>query len=139
MSVCATLAGVATLVAGSGFTLSWTHSVERTEWRERWTETADGLRLVEARVRGSGAGMDPGDGARLEGGWWVWAPALPAVASLALAASGETGDGWTLCDDPRDDPRGGAGDAANGGAGCRELGAAAGEPTLVAPCSPDDA
>ena len=139
MSVCATVAGIATLVAGSGFTLSWTHSVERTEWRERWTVADDGLRLLEARVRGSGAGMDPGDGARLDDGWWVWEPTPPAVPSLALAASGETGGGWTLCDDVGDDVGDGTGDAANGGAGCRELGATAQEPTLVAPCSPDGA
>ncbi len=122
MSVCATVAGLATLVAAAEFTLSWTHSVERTEWREHWTSGPEGLSLVEARVRGSGAGMDPGEGARLEDGWWVWEPALPAVASLVLAASGETGGGWTLCE------------VGGERMGCRVIGARAGAPTRLAGC-----
>ena len=119
MSVCLTLGGAAVVVAASSFTLSWTHSVERTEWRERWTLAADGLRVVEARVRGSGAGMDPGEGARLEDGWWAWSPDAPAVPSLVLAASGATGAGWTLCGDGR----------------CREIGREASrEPIVLEPC-----
>ena len=120
MSVCLTLAGTAAVaVAASDFTLAWTHSVERTAWRERWSlaETG-GLRLDEARVRGSGAGMDPGEGARLEDGWWVWTPTLPPVPALVLAASGATGGGWTLCADGV----------------CRELGATEDEPLVLAPC-----
>ena len=102
MSVCLTLGAGVVGVAAASFTLGWTHSVERTEWRERWTLLDDGrLRAVEARVRGSGAGMDPGEGARLEDGWWVWQPALPPVPSLVLALSGTTGGGWTLCGDGR--------------------------------------
>ena len=119
MSVCLTLAGAATVVATSSFTLAWTHSVERTAWQERWSlAEKDGLRLDEARVRGSGAGMDPGEGARLEDGWWVWTPTLPPVPALVLAASGATGGGWTLCAD----------------GACRELGATGGEPLVLAPC-----
>ena len=114
--------GLATLVAAGDFTLSWTHSVERTEWRERWTIAGDGLRLTEARVRGSGAGMDPGDGARPLDGWWVWTPTLGAVPELALAASGDTGDGWTLCEADGDGSR------------CRTLGAVAGEAIVLRPC-----
>lgn len=119
MSVCATVGGSLMLVASSAFTLSWTHSVERTGWRESWVVAGDALRLTEARVRGSGAGMDPGDGARLVDGWWVWTPTLAPVPSLVLAASGATGGGWTLCDEAWR---------------CVELGAAAGRPVTVARC-----
>ena len=102
MSVCLTLGASVLGIAASTFTLSWTHSVERSEWRERWTLLDDGmLQLREARVRGSGAGMDPGAGARLVNGWWIWQPTLPAVPSLVLALSGATGEGWTLCGDDR--------------------------------------
>ena len=121
--LCLVTGGLATLVATGDFTLSWTHSVERTEWRERWSVAADGLRLSEARVRGSGAGMDPGDGALLVDGWWVWMPALPAVSELVLAASGDTGGGWTLCADAADD------DA------CTTLGAASGDPLVLRACA----
>ena len=124
MTVCAFVGALATAVTGAEFTLGWTHSVERTEWRERWRLEADGLRLVEARVRGSGAGMDPGPGARLEDGWWVWAPTLAAQPELVLAASGDTGGGWRLCPAP------------DGTGPCRTLGARAGPPVRLAACEP---
>lgn len=116
------LAGALTLsLAGPGFTLEWTHSVERVAWRETWAVDGPLLRLVEAAVQGSGAGMEPGDGARLRDGWWVWRPALPPVPEVVLAASGATDSGWRLCD------RAGA---------CHELGGAAGQPVVLRPCPP---
>lgn len=122
MSVCLSVAGSVVVVALSTFQLTWTHSVEHTEWREDWISidvgSGQGLRLVEARVRGSGAGMDPGEGAVLDDGWWVWQPDLPAVPSLVLAASGTTGAGWTLC----------------GETDCREFGTSEGEPVVVKRC-----
>lgn len=111
------LAGTVALSVSGGFTLGWTHSVERSAWQENWQVTSQGLRLTEARVRGSGAGMEPGEGAVLSGGWWVWHPGL-AAPQITLAASGATGRGWTLCTD----------------AGCRELGADAGAPITLRPC-----
>ena len=105
-------------LAGPGFELNWTHSVEKTEWRESWAIGADGLHLTEAAVKGSGAGMEPGADARLEDGWWVWQPDLPPVPSLTLAASGATGGGWRLCDS----------------ATCHEVGAMPGAALHVAPC-----
>lgn len=84
-------------LATSSFTLSWTHSVEKTEWQESWSVENDALVLKEARVKGSGAGMDPGDGAQLIDGWWVWQPTLPPQPELFLAASGATISPWTLC------------------------------------------
>lgn len=106
-------------LADPSFRLDWTHSVEHVEWQEDWRVGAGGLALVAARVRGSGAGMEPGEGARLVGGWWEWPGAL-RVPSLTLAASGATGGGWTLCADGT----------------CRTLGAGAGEPITVRPCAP---
>lgn len=117
-AACLLVAGQMLTLAAGGFTLSWTHSVERTEWRETWSVTPAGLVLDEARVRGSGAGMEPGEGAQLEDGWWVWEPAPAPLPQLVLAASGATGSPWTLCS---------AGD-------CRTLGAEAGEPLVVAAC-----
>ena len=102
------------------FTLSWEHSVERVEWQEVWTVgTAPAtLTLTEARVRGSGAGMEPGADAVLVDGWWLWHPDL-SVPRLALAASGATRSGWTLCADGT----------------CRTLGLTPGAPLVLAPCS----
>ena len=106
------------LADGGSFTLEWTHSVEREEWRETWEVTEDHrLHLTEAAVKGSGAGMEPGPGGHFENGWWVWAPDLPPVPALTLAASGETPSDWTLC-----------------GEDCTQLGATSGQPVQVAPC-----
>ncbi len=84
-------------LAAPDFTLEWLHSVEKTRWRETWQITADGLHLSEAAVKGSGAGMEPGDGALLSDGWWVWQPQLAPQPTLTLATSGATGSGWLLC------------------------------------------
>ncbi|MFZ5751393.1 MAG: DUF1850 domain-containing protein [Pseudomonadota bacterium] len=116
---CLSVGALALHLATGAFTLEWTHSVERIPWREEWRVEAGGLRLVRAAVRGSGAGMEPGEGARLVGGWWVWEPDRPPVPELDLAASGATGAGWRLCAD----------------GACRELGAAAGAAIRIAPCA----
>lgn len=96
MSLCLATAAVAVTLALQGFTLSWTHSVERTEWREDWRIDGTELVLDEARVRGSGAGMEPPEGSVLHEGWWVYRPRL-RVPALHLAVSGATGSGWQLC------------------------------------------
>lgn len=121
MSLCILAGGKALTLAAAAFTLSWTHSVEKIAWQEDWTVAVDGLRLVEARVQGSGAGMEPPEGAVLKEGWWVYAPEIGPLPQLVLAASGATGSGWTLCAEGR----------------CMEIGAAAGEPVTLEPCSGD--
>ena len=98
MSLCLLAAGKLTTLAISAFTLGWTHSVERTEWQEDWRVTPAGLEIVAARVRGSGAGMEPGSDARLVDGWWVYAPRVPPLRELVLGASGATAP-WSLCTD----------------------------------------
>jgi hypothetical protein len=120
MSGACLMLGAALLhLSGAGFTLSWTHSVEKTGWRESWAVTPAGLQLTEAAVQGSGAGMEPGEGAKLQGDWWVWTPDLPPVPELLLGASGATVGGWTLCD----------------GSACQVLGAESGAPIRLAPCA----
>ena len=101
MSVLCLSAGGASLRFATGLlTLAWTHSIEKVEWRETWAATPAGLELVEARIEGSGAGMEPGEGARLEGGFWVWRPERPALAEVILARSGATAD-WRICEADR--------------------------------------
>lgn len=90
----ATAAGIVR-VAVTAFTLVWTHSVEKVEWREDWIVQPGRLVLVESQVKGSGAGMEPGDDAVLRDGWWVSRPHR-AVEQLLLADSGVAGQ-WKLC------------------------------------------
>lgn len=104
-------------LAAPEFSLAWSHSVEHVEWREDWRIEDDQLRLVSARVKGSGAGMEPGPDAVLKDGWWRW-PSSLRVPELALGASGATGEGWRFCAD----------------GACRELGAAAGPAVVIKPC-----
>lgn len=96
--ICLTALGGAVLAAlpGPSFTLAWTHSIEKTEWREEWRAESGRLVPVEARVKGSGAGMEPPPQARLADGWLVWTPNLPPQDRIVLAASAFTGD-HTLC------------------------------------------
>ncbi|KAA0684703.1 DUF1850 domain-containing protein [Azospirillum brasilense] len=91
-ALCLSALGGAVLAAlpGSAFSLSWTHSVEKTEWREEWRIEDGRLVLAEARVKGGGAGMEPPAGARLAAGWWVWVPAVPPLERVVLAASSFT-------------------------------------------------
>lgn len=96
MSLCLASAALALGLGVGQFTLAWTHSVERTEWRERWRLDGAELVLDEARVRGSGAGMEPPEGAVLQDGWWVY-HAQRRLGELRLAVSGATGGGWRLC------------------------------------------
>ncbi|MGV4791938.1 DUF1850 domain-containing protein [Rhizobium sp. F40D2] len=106
------------VIATTTFMLQWTHSVEKIEWRERWQVGPSGLHITEASVKGSGAGMEPGEGAVLRDGWWTWQPKLASQKQLSLAASGATASGWRLC----------YGDT------CREFGERAGEDTTLSFC-----
>ena len=97
MSLCVLAGGKTVAMAVSAFTLAWTHSIEKTAWEEDWQITPAGLELVEVRVKGSGAGMEPPEGSVLRDGWWVYAPAVPPLPRLALASSGATVSGWSIC------------------------------------------
>ncbi len=72
------------------FTLAWTHSIEKVRWEEDWRIEAGHLHLVEARIRGSGAGMEPPEGAILKNGVWHYAPQLVPLERLRLANSSFT-------------------------------------------------
>jgi hypothetical protein len=100
LSLCLASAGVVKTLSLVAFTLAWTHSVEKVEWQEDWRVTAAGLQLVEARVKGSGAGMEPPPEARLIKGWFQWQPARAPVPEVVLGNSGAAGE-WLFCSDGR--------------------------------------
>ncbi|MBN2752745.1 MAG: DUF1850 domain-containing protein [Rhodospirillaceae bacterium] len=70
------------------FTLSWEHSIERVEWRETWAVHTKTLSLVEARIKGTGAGMEPPDDAVLKDGWFIYVPKVKPQVRLTLPDSG---------------------------------------------------
>lgn len=99
MSVCVFIASKsAACLAGLLFSLSWTHSIEKTKWVEHWQIAGDQLVLQKTFVKGSGAGIDPAPNAVLRNGWYEWESEEPlALASISLANSGLTPDNWSLC------------------------------------------
>ncbi|WP_205512551.1 DUF1850 domain-containing protein [Rhodopseudomonas sp. BR0M22] len=96
VSLCVASAGVIKTLAIAAFTLAWTHSIEKVEWQEDWTVTPQGLQLITARVKGSGAGMEPAPEARLVNGWFEWHPHRPPMPNVVLGNSGLAGE-WRLC------------------------------------------
>ena len=96
MALCLAAGAVAAVLASDAFTLAWMHSIERVRWEEDWRVEAGRLQLVAARVKGSGAGMEPPDDALLYCGAWHYRPRVPAMAQLTLAHSPYTA-GYELC------------------------------------------
>ena len=98
LSLCLASAGVAKTLSIAAFTLVWTHSIEKVEWQEDWRVTPEGLELAQARVKGTGAGMEPPPDARLVDGWFQWQPARASMPQVVLGNSGAAGE-WRLCHD----------------------------------------
>jgi hypothetical protein len=72
IAVCLAAAALAISLPLQAFTLNWTHSIEKILWEEDYqvVQTTSGarLQLTEARIRGSGAGMEPPPDAVLKNG-----------------------------------------------------------------------
>lgn len=96
MSLCLAAGAAVATIAAETFTLAWTHSIEKTRWEEDWRIAGGGLVLVEARIRATGAGMEPPPGSTLRDGIWHYRPDLPLQAVLHLAHSPHAG-GYELC------------------------------------------
>jgi hypothetical protein len=94
--LCLKAGAITAKLAVTAFTLVWMHSVEKIDWQEDWRIEGDRLHLVLSRVKGSGAGMEAGDGAVLKDGFWSWRPHVPPLPELTLARSGATPD-WRIC------------------------------------------
>ena len=96
MPLCVAAGGLVMTLALESFTLAWTHSIEKIRWEEDWRIDAGRLVLAEARVRGSGAGMEPPAGSRFEGGVWHYDPHLPPLEVLRLTQSSYAA-GYDIC------------------------------------------
>lgn len=85
------------------FTLAWTHSIEKVRWEEDYavlpsTAQQPGPRLqaLQARIHGSGAGMEPPEDARLINGQYHYQPPTWPAVPLRLTRSEFTPD-YALC------------------------------------------
>jgi hypothetical protein len=94
--LCLAAGAVSAVLAVEGFTLAWTHSIEKIRWEEDWRIEGHALVIAEARIRGSGAGMEPPAGSVLKTGVWHYRPTLPPQKTLRLTHSPYTA-GYELC------------------------------------------
>lgn len=81
------------------FTLAWMHSIEKVRWEEDYGVVAGAdprqppvLLALQARVRGSGAGMEPPPDAQLRDGWYAYTPQIQSPPALRLTRSIYTAD-----------------------------------------------
>lgn len=95
-ALCITVGTVMVALPARSFTLKWQHTVEKVLCEEDYVVAGDWLYLSAARVRGSGAGMEPPAGAVRSGDAWVYRPTDPWRRTLQLARS-EFGDDYLLC------------------------------------------
>ncbi|HEV7253619.1 MAG TPA: DUF1850 domain-containing protein [Mesorhizobium sp.] len=96
--LCVSGGGITVKIVASAFTLGWVHSIEKAPIEDAWAIEDGRLRLVESRIKGSGAGIEPGADARLVDGWLRWTPEHPFREKVTLRRSGFEGTGdWTLC------------------------------------------
>lgn len=94
--VCLIAAAMSVALPLDAFTLAWTHSIEKIRWEEDYRVAGHELELTEARIRGSGAGMEVPEGAVLKAGVWHYRPPLANLKRLNLARSGYVPD-YELC------------------------------------------
>jgi hypothetical protein len=94
--LCLAAAGLALALPLQSFTLAWTHSIEKIRWEEDYRVTDGRLRVVEARILGTGAGMEPPPDAVLKDGVWHYRPRIAPLERVRLARSGYVAD-YQLC------------------------------------------
>ena len=88
--ICIAAGQFAVAIYAPTFTLSWEHSIEKVEWRETWQVHTKTMRPIEARIKGTGAGMEPPPDAKREDGWYVYTPKSPPMERLEIPDSGFT-------------------------------------------------
>lgn len=96
MPLCLAVGAVTAALAVESFTLAWTHSIAKTRWEEDWRVEGKSLVITEARIRGTGAGMEPPADAVLRNGTWHYKPAMKPLTELRLSHSPYTA-GYELC------------------------------------------
>lgn len=94
--ICLAAGALAASIAANSFTLAWMHSIEKIRWEEDWHVAGSRLVPDEARIRGTGAGMEPPSDAVLKNGVWHYRPPLPPQTVLRLTRSPYTA-GYQLC------------------------------------------
>ncbi|MEI8325659.1 MAG: DUF1850 domain-containing protein [Betaproteobacteria bacterium] len=96
MSLCLAAGALAATLPLSSFTLAWTHSIEKIRWEEDYRVVDQRLVLEQARILGSGAGMEPPADAQLKNGVWHYRARLVPLKKLSLSHSPYAAD-YEIC------------------------------------------
>ena len=102
-ALCLAASALAVSLPTTHFTLRRQHSIEKIWWEEDYALVGPWLVITGARIRGSGAGMDPPDGAWLDHGVWHYRLTDPWRREVVLARSPYVRD-YDLCLDGRCKP-----------------------------------
>ncbi len=94
--MCLAASALMASVPASHVTLRWKHSIEKIWWEEDYTVAGNWLVITGARIRGSGAGMEPPPNAVLQGGVWHYELGDPWRKEVVLARSSYVQD-YDLC------------------------------------------
>lgn len=94
--LCVAAGAVSAMLVVQSFTLAWMHSIEKVRWEEDWVIERNRLQPVAARIKGTGAGMEPPPDAVLRDGAWHYRPVVGAMERVNLAHSPYT-SGYELC------------------------------------------
>lgn len=95
-AICLAAAGWQLRIPADHFELRWRHSIEKVQWSEDYEVAGAWLYLSQARIHGSGAGMEPPPDATLIDGTWRYRPADPWRRAIVLARSEFVSD-YRLC------------------------------------------
>lgn len=92
------IAGLLIAPLSDAIMLRWTHSVQKVAWEEDYRRADHSLELVAARVRGTGAGMEPPADAVFRDGAWHYTPSLLPLPGITLRHSPHA-DPYIICND----------------------------------------
>lgn len=87
IALCVSAGALSITLWVESFTLAWMHSVEKIRWEEDWKLGEKHLYVTQARIQGSGAGMEPPLDAVFENGFWHYTPHVPPLEYLSLMHS----------------------------------------------------
>lgn len=74
------------------FTLAWDHSIEKVRWEENYSVILSEagqpqLQAGQAKIKGSGSGMEPPADAIYRDGWFYYTPVMHSPTELRLTRS----------------------------------------------------
>lgn len=96
IALCLSVGALSASLSIQAFTLAWMHSVEKIRWEEDWKIEGTSLYILEARVQGTGAGMEPPLGSVYKDGFWHYQPTVGPLQSVSLMHSPYT-KGYEIC------------------------------------------